>query len=495
MRYLLHHFFAIRNIAVAVGAILVCLPAAPSSKAQQSAASQIPLPVLAYVGGDMDQTETRRILLWLLGDGDFDGDGLDSRDIQAAQEFSDAESRARELAEFLSKDLNADTTVTVDEVRRMAMKETVGNSSKMRGRHVYGSIYDVLAFDSNGDYVVTLNEAIRHVLARPQSDAKRRILSYLLSMDPNSDGKLTTEGATVAIDHAFQILDLDSNGQIDEEEKQLALKYKLLADLDIQMEPCALPQAEENTVLVWLAARDGGLPTNVTVSGQYDVTRLSRLHVEAGTQPIQLYLSSTEPMIWQFDGAVERLKRVIVASAFDHRGLEVRASNAGVVGLPTGIVTFLPKDDCRGLYAVKKWKIEANGNPQAEDLEIMQLSLARRLGRAPDKFLLSSSTAKLGIPSGIDLETTQSVSALVEIDPATVLAPGGVETYHILPREQGLQQLVADGKLEPVGDTYRILKSISHFPAGLNEISYILPKDVTLPSGLLTYPWVDPEDF
>lgn len=123
------------------------------------------------------------------------------------------------------------------------------------------------------------------------------------------------------------------------------------------------------------------------------------------------------------------------------------------------------------------------------------MSLDRRMGRAPDDFLLHSATGKLGIPSGIDLDPAQSANALVEIDPATVLAPGGVETYHVLPGERGLQQLVADGKLEPVGDTYRILKPISRFPAGLDELAYILPKDVTLPSGLLTYPRVDPENF
>lgn len=77
--------------------------------------------------------------------------------------------------------------------------------------------------------------------------------------------------------------------------------------------------------------------------------------------------------------------------------------------------------------------------------------------------------------------------SVVAVDPTRVVAEAKVSTLEVLPQRAGIQQLLAGGQLEQVGaGTYRIVKPIAHYPAGLtgaNSVRFILAPGVPEPAG------------
>jgi len=92
-------------------------------------------------------------------------------------------------------------------------------------------------------------------------------------------------------------------------------------------------------------------------------------------------------------------------------------------------------------------------------------------------------------PGGVVSVAKEAVSSDVE-----------ARYYELLPKEAGLAQLVAAGKLETVRfghrDVYRILDAI-RVPSGLagsHSVSFILPEGVTQPSGSLGHSLIITEE-
>ena len=83
---------------------------------------------------------------------------------------------------------------------------------------------------------------------------------------------------------------------------------------------------------------------------------------------------------------------------------------------------------------------------------------------------------------------------VVSIDPASVVAPGPVERYVVLPTYYGLRQLVEEGKLERTDKGYKIVKPITQFPANA-AATFILPEGIELPTGQWMYPIITEQRF
>jgi hypothetical protein len=84
---------------------------------------------------------------------------------------------------------------------------------------------------------------------------------------------------------------------------------------------------------------------------------------------------------------------------------------------------------------------------------------------------------------------------VVSIDPASVLAPGPVERYAVLPTYFGLRQLVDEGKLERTKDGYKVIRPITHFPANVEIQRFILPDGIEIPTGQWMYPIIIEQRF
>ena len=78
-------------------------------------------------------------------------------------------------------------------------------------------------------------------------------------------------------------------------------------------------------------------------------------------------------------------------------------------------------------------------------------------------------------------------NSVVAVDPTRVVAEAKASGFEVLPQWAGIQQLLASGQLEQVGaGTYRIVKPIAHYPAGLYgalSVRFILAPGVPEPAG------------
>jgi hypothetical protein len=468
--------------------------------ADETAIGEIPEHLLAWIEPGSRETDVQSLLNFLLKEGDFDGKGLDRAGIQSAQTAYAAEQRAERVADVLKSDLDGNWIVTSDEAMLAArIRAGAERHTAQYDAFVVGAYFDTMRFDIDGDSRATLTEITERAASLPYSDIKTRTLSYLIGMDPNHDGRLTQEELDKEIQRTFQLLDKDRDGSISKEELLLVRALALKAEIDIQLEPCELPSAIPDSAPVWLAIRDGGAPSNVTVAGQNNITTVSDVQIEPGAGKIQLILSSSRPMIWRFSGAVERLAQVVAIPANIFESVDAKAANVGVVGLAGSIVQVLPPGSCGVLHAMSGFMPDfpdaaPKSNEISPDLtKAMLNSLAEKLGKEPN-LLLRRSDGHIQVPSGT-VNAIVGAHSIAEIDPDSVVPKASAASYVVLPGQAGLNQLISEGKLEKVGEKYRILRPIQYFPAFEDrEPIYLLPRDVTLPTGMPTYPrYIRPE--
>jgi hypothetical protein len=255
---------------------------------------------------------------------------------------------------------------------------------------------------------------------------------------------------------------------------------------------CALPEAAADDRIVLFGSHEGdGIPT-VTVAGQDEQTTTARVLIEPGTDPLYIVLSSYQPSIWRFEGAVTRVARVVVAGA----------GQQGVIGISADRLTDLSDDS--GSYSDPTcfdpfYDVRTGEGVAARGV------VERILARSVDVFAgqydvgilsLPSATVSPGVaaaaPEGLDpglygFATHYYSGGLVQIEPTAVAPAGVAEPYEIFPSTFGLAQLVGSGALEIHGDRdYYIAKPIPRFPAGLTgglSVTFVLGRGVPMPAG------------
>ena len=251
---------------------------------------------------------------------------------------------------------------------------------------------------------------------------------------------------------------------------------------------CAAPAPAADDMLVFFGGYEGSAISSVSVVGQDRETDAARLIIEEGDTPLYIMAASYEPMIWQIEGATDRVAQFVTA-----RNRNSGDVGAGVTGLPGERVTFLESGCLRYFY-----KLNSKGGLTARE------KWSDIAGRAPDVMHGSYTINSISLPSGesqkknepgfddiINLESEYSafdfkVDGVAKIHPDTVVAPGPVETYEILPSRAGVQQLLATGHLERTKKGLRIVKPFARFPSGLtgaHSVKFILPDGMAMPAG------------
>ncbi|HNB25408.1 MAG TPA: hypothetical protein PLR41_00475 [Alphaproteobacteria bacterium] len=503
------------------GAVLAALLAiAPSlAAAEEPPFSDLPPPLLERLNRDISQGAFVEQLLQELRRGDVDRNGLSQADIDFAERIRVAQYRAMLLAQTMMADLDGDGSVAKAEAVQLAVYQTDTREGDAAGRQqrIDHTVERIMTTDSDGDGIVTMAEVMASAPDQREGQRESERLAALLEFDADRDGSVSAPELQAAAVKTFQAVDYDHDGMLTKSELKLLEPARRQARALQSAMPCDLPPPGPSDLVAILGTNSGALQPTVTVTGQAGPTQLTIVTIEAGDPPLYLLLSSLTPMIWQFEGATERIARAVVVRAVDRRGSNM--TGAGVIGLPGDKVTFLPARSCGQSFA----RIDS------EQARIMAQAVARKIGRAPDKIIAGKAPLSLGVPSGreqvddgtsrlrignaifksdgstitvegqgptetpapgIELLQAESWSAPVEylrqIDAATVLAPGKVEPYEILPGYYGLRQLVEEGKLERTADGYRILGPIAHFPPNLDRggrITFLLPDGTPMPGG------------
>jgi hypothetical protein len=184
-----------------------------------------------------------------------------------------------------------------------------------------------------------------------------------------------------------------------------------------------------------------------------------------------------------------------------------------VLGLDKNVVRFTAPGSCGQRY----------GKTDSVEAIAMGKAVSKTLGRRPDAVLGVYSATTIAVPSGessgpglftftevlkngeivgydtdwgglfhggwelIRQEDWLARPAGIEaVDLDALSAPGRVEPYEVLPAQDGLRQLVAEGKLERRYGAYRIVQPIPRFPPGLggaHAVTFLLTKGIPMPKG------------
>lgn len=263
---------------------------------------------------------------------------------------------------------------------------------------------------------------------------------------------------------------------------------------------CALPPVSAEDEIILLGAYGSGSLSSATIGSDDTEVQVMRVEIEDGQTPLYIAAASYEAMIWQFDGATERVSSFSVKSSSSSGGA------VGVTGLEKKRVIFLDPAGCLKRFSDVK-KVDA--------LE-SKAEMIAELGRGPDHTISTKNALSILLPSGrrvtgkhdrkdidkmrpdaVDRETWRDFmrfnrGGVIEIDPKTVIATHPVKPYSVLPQQAGLVQLLKAGKLKRLGIVrgapYLLLKPIGRYPTGLagaHSVNFIVPKGVPFPQGSL----------
>ncbi len=387
---------------------------------------------------------------------------------------------------------------------------------------------DLLAYDLDGDGVISSRE-IREVKPLSETRDKSRMDFALVSYDANKDGNLSYKELAAGLDAAFSakgsggpdnplMFDLDGNGLVDAAELGKAIRQiaaeappeppRREAERRRLVETCVLPAVTAEAEIIALSVYEGGAVSTVAVSGQDRETSVVRVGIEPGHKPIYVFVTGYESLVWKFEGATQRVERVVVQPG----------QGAGVAGISKSRVSFVPKGSC-GDYA------SASDGGKAR---LLKSRLTGALGRDVTGFFAAYRLNGIALPSGgpllsgtavastgptfvtdkgtfviqdgepVKIETRSAdqleqnlrrfyPAGILQLKAADVVSDRPVEEYVVLPQQAGLLQLVREGSLRLADDgVYVIEKPIARFPAGLNgahSVKFLLAAGVPMPAG------------
>jgi len=346
-----------------------------------------------------------------------------------------------------------------------------------------------------------------------RDDAARKTLADLLALDPNNDGRLTTDEMAGLAKKTFAAIDHDSDGTLSTDDFIFLRAEKQKAILATR---CAMPVPAADEKILYLSAFDGRYLATYTVAGQDKTTTAIDINVKDGPEKIYLVVSATKPLIWKMEGKVSRVSRMVVLGPQDEYDKKSAGKVlAGAAGVLSDRLSFYPLKDCLPpVFDNKDTPLQT----AAKQLHVL-------FGKFPDFMLLEDNLMGADItggsisarqdvtnyhaPAGFDKITwamfvNWSIQKdVLGFDAGSVIAGSTAEPYAVLPGYAGVAQLVASGALihnqpvlpslakvlrgdpTPYGDqgfekNFFIAQDIPAFPAD-SEATYIVAKGVKVP--------------
>ncbi len=454
---------------------------------------------------------------------------LDSSDIDAARAVATAETRSKIMQRVMSNDIDGDGVVTQAELTQ-ALSAVSADRARPRG-NVEALVKGYMQVDADSDGRITMAEVNAFAKDRPPSERQRHdrrgsgLMEELIALDPNGDGKLTGNELDEVARAAFATYDKDGDGMLNEAESAPILAAMNNPRQAMLQGGCAFTKASPRARVIFVGGYEAGALSDVTVAGQDQETETQEIEILPGNEPLYIVAATYTPMVWRLKGATGRVERFVTSAKVSRTG-----GGVGVAGLPKDKVEF-PGPRC----------LQANYETGAANTNMLKAAMKRSTGKPADEVLVAYTLQQMGIakrraqnignlpvrrqpveepqaaatspslrfiankpkpresyPQTVDNDTYGSMlrfspGGYAEIDPVTVVtAPKAkAEKYEVLPQEAGLVQLLAAGSIERVHSpqgmgTFRILKPIKRFPAGLNGahlVTFILAEGVPLPAG------------
>jgi hypothetical protein len=210
---------------------------------------------------------------------------------------------------------------------------------------------------------------------------------------------------------------------------------------------CALEPVPAEDEFIAATIHDGETLANVLISPSA-VSTIVRVNVTPGAKPITAFLAGSPGVIWDFEGDVDRIRRVAVVPG-----------QAGVRGIPAGRVEFPKMPGCE----LPSLHQRRSG---AEDSDRSSLLPAIMFGRAPDRDVYQYAADQLNLPGAtfvskrLNRPSTLSFSwdpredlylyhpgGFRELDPQALVSVSAITVPKTRPRDAGLIQLEETGAI------------------------------------------------
>ncbi len=435
------------------------------------------------------------------------------------------------------KKIAVNETVSIEKIQDYANSQT----AIARAQIVIG----LLSLDTNGDSDISAKEMLS-VSATQISKWRRNDQSYLPYSEANVNDdniislkenflfarKYATNApqAHQSYEITLSLFDTDKDGTLTRSELDLELEALLYSDHKAEQKkgfntktshPSSLMQSPppackptpptSDTKVIFVSGYEGSGLSSVALTGLNRETEVARIFIEDGKTPLYIMASSHTPLIWSIEGHTERIEKFVVG-----RNSYSKGAGAGVVGLTKNNVEFLGRGclsyfsnnkDSKAILSRAQWGnlIEQKPDNIFGNYTINALQLPSGINKPKNnrgltiidkrqentvELVWDNSSIRIQEPpkSGNSFGLYRyTVDGLIVVDPKSVIAPEPIEPYDVYPQQAGLVQLVEAGKLEALErNSFRIIKPIARFPAGLNgghSVKFILGKGVPLPNG------------
>lgn len=465
-------------------------------------------------GGSPDAV--REIMLRWFRSTDIDGGGVSESDYLLRDRMNAAQRRAALISQMLKKDLDGDGAATRAELEAFH-GETARKPIRSQGVELVPTaeqvvqtlaklVDDDLKIDQDNDGTVNFAEilaAAEDNVARRGSSRHRNDGPVHPSLDRDGDGVVSEREFVETVDRVLG--GIDGNGDAEFSEAEVAAfsqgisgigrvvaeeerARKLEAKNRELAESCGFPRAPDGAEVVMLAVSGGEALSTVSLGGDDLEVTVANAWIEPGKAPLYVLVTSSDAMIWQFSGAVDRVA-FVVANAAKRGGGEV--PRVGVVGVAQERVHIVAKRDCLKRYT---------GRDAKKKDQIVAL-LPYLIGRGADLATAQHAVSTVSLPSGLFDATPAYANAveLPESGPGAALwremlrfNPGGLarveaeavvarvaaKDYAVLPQEAGLARLLEEGALELVGKSQVLILNGTEIVLGDGRDTIILPEGV-----------------
>ncbi len=464
---------------------------------------------------------------------DADGNGtLDEVDADTHVNIAQAAMRMSFVMQVFQADLDGDGAVTETELRQKLTYDRRRNGSQQRvagaDEQFEREVAKLIEADADKDGRITFKEALDRGKAQAATVIQSRQgmgapARQMLSVSPEGKTSLAAGDLETVARTFFASVDKDGNGTIslDEIDAQRDRIQRDRTEMQNEREAhravslCNAPKASANAKVILLGGYKAQSLSTVALGSQEIVTGVGNIVVEPGTEPLYLLISSHQPTIWRFYGAVERVERVVITAGHGAQpkilGGALR-NLAGATGLPAGRLTFPDETGCLRYFS----------DASSSDAARMSAVAKAVTGKDPHTTAARYEMIAFNVPSGkiesiggdrpglmivqdgvtymlkdgkmTTIKPNQSLASeldrftpggVVTVDAKTVVAPMPVEPYDVLPQEAGLMQLIESGALTRNGSDYMINRKI-RMPAGLygaHSVKFLLRRSVPEPDG------------
>ncbi|MDH2385401.1 EF-hand domain-containing protein [Bradyrhizobium sp. CER78] len=465
---------------------------------------------------------------------DANGNGaIDTADADLLNAIAGANFRSNAASPFINADLDGDGVVTESELR-----QKLGYELRLRGpanlsfpprspadidEQISQEVRRLMAADTDGDGRVTWNEIIDYAkrqnnYTRNSTSAAATSIRQLLPLAPNGGTSVSLVEIEAAAAAVFAAVDSDDNGTISQDELSEA---RSRAERTLREEKtvidCGLPAASERSKVVLLGTYETNALSSVALGSQDSLTGAGTIVVEPGDQPLYLLIASYQPIIWRFEGAVERIERVVITTT--QTGINKYAAKdppwAGVTGLAADRVSFPHQSGCFGYFtdapSLDSAKAAATIKQQIKKDVDVTAGLQRVTGfQIPSGKADTSESYRIallakpavGAPTmGPDTPNPDQKAAtgdvernfrqltpggLIEIDAVSVVTSTTAVPYEVRPQEAGLVQLMQSGALTRNQRGEFLIHKQMRFPTALvgrHAARFLLLRGVPMPEG------------